>query len=56
VVADLSQGLVLLAGTAGIIGLISAILAPPRRHTRSVSSSATFAEAAGGTKATPMQA
>jgi NADH-quinone oxidoreductase subunit H len=56
VLADVSQGLVLLAGIAGIIGLVSGILAPPRHHRRGVSSSATFAEAAGGTKATPMQA
>jgi hypothetical protein len=53
---DLTQALVLLAGTAGIIGFISALLAPPREHKRMVSSSATFAEAQGGTKATPMQA
>jgi NADH-quinone oxidoreductase subunit H len=56
VVADVTQALVLLAGVAAIIGLISSILAPARLHRRSVSSSATFAEAAGGTKATPMQA
>jgi len=53
---DVSQGLVLVLGTAGVVGLISAILAPPRRHARSVSSSATFADAQGGTKASPMQA
>jgi NADH-quinone oxidoreductase subunit H len=56
VLADLSQALVLLAGTAGAIWFVSALLAPPREHKRSVSSSATFAEAQGGTKATPMQA
>ena len=56
VLADLSQGLVLLMGTAGVIAFISALLAPPREHKRAVSSSATFAEARGGTKATPMQA
>ena len=56
VVADLTQALVVLAGTAGLIGFISAILAPARQHARSVSSSATFAEARGGTKTTAMQA
>jgi NADH-quinone oxidoreductase subunit H len=56
VLADLSQALVLLAGTAGAIAFVSALLAPPREHKRVVSSSAKFAEAEGGTKATPMQA
>jgi NADH-quinone oxidoreductase subunit H len=56
VLADLTQALVLVAGIAGAIAFISAVLAPPRDHRRSVSSSATFAEAQGGTKATPMQA
>jgi NADH-quinone oxidoreductase subunit H len=56
VLADLSQALVLLAGVAGVIMFVSALLAPPREHRRAVSSSATFAEAQGGTKATPMQA
>ena len=54
--ADVSQGLVLVAGTVGVIWLISGILAPAREHRRSVSSSATYAEAQGGTKLTPMQA
>ena len=56
VLGDLTQALVLLAGIAGILGFISALLAPPREHKRVVSSSATFADAQGGTKATPMQA
>jgi NADH-quinone oxidoreductase subunit H len=56
VLGDLTQTLVLLAGTAGILGFISALLAPPREHKRVVSSSASFADAQGGTKATPMQA
>ncbi len=56
VLGDVTQALVLLAGVAGLIALISSILAPPRRHARSVSSSATFAEAQGGTKMSPMQA
>jgi NADH-quinone oxidoreductase subunit H len=56
VVADVTQGLVLVAGVAGVIGFISSVLAPRRLHTRAVSSSATFAEAAGGTKTTAMQA
>jgi NADH-quinone oxidoreductase subunit H len=56
VLADLSQAFVLLACTAGAIAFVSALLAPPREHRRSVSSSAKFAEAQGGTKATPMQA
>jgi NADH-quinone oxidoreductase subunit H len=53
---DVTQGLVLVTGTTGIIWLISAILAPRRHHVRSTSSSATFAEAEGGTKLSPMQA
>jgi hypothetical protein len=56
VLGDLSQALVLLACTAGAIAFVSGLLAPPREHERSVSSSAKFAEAEGGTKATPMQA
>ena len=56
VVSDLTQVLVVLAGTAGILGLISALLAPRRAHERAVSSSATFAAAKGGTKTSPMQA
>jgi NADH-quinone oxidoreductase subunit H len=56
VLADVSQGLVLLLGVAGFIALVSGLLAPPRRHTRAVSSSATFAEAAGGTPTSHMQA
>jgi NADH-quinone oxidoreductase subunit H len=56
ILADLSQLLVLVAIAGGIIALISSILAPRRGHTRSVSSSATYAEAQGGTKVTPMQA
>jgi NADH-quinone oxidoreductase subunit H len=53
---DLSQGLVVVVGTVGLIALISGILAPAREHRKSVSSSAAFAEAQGGTKLTPMQA
>ena len=56
VLADASQGLVLLLGVAGFIALVSGILAPPRKHARAVSSSAEFAAAAGGTPTTPMQA
>jgi NADH-quinone oxidoreductase subunit H len=56
VLADVSQGFVLLLGVGGFIALVSGILAPPRKHAPSVSSSATFAEAAGGTRTTPMQA
>ncbi len=56
VAGDVTQALVFLAGVAGVIGLISSILAPPRRRARSISSSATFAEAQGGTKMSPMQA
>jgi NADH-quinone oxidoreductase subunit H len=56
VLGDVSQAVVLLAGTAGIIAFISGLLAPPRAKKRVVSSSAKFAEARGGTKATPMQA
>jgi len=56
VLADASQGIVLLLGVAAFIALGSGILAPPRRHGRAVSSSATFAEAAGGTPTSPMQA
>ncbi|MET0592308.1 MAG: NADH-quinone oxidoreductase subunit H, partial [Polyangiaceae bacterium] len=54
--ADVSQGLVAVLGTVGFIALISGILAPQRKHERSISSSANFAEAAGGTRTTPMQA
>ncbi|HKQ68249.1 MAG TPA: complex I subunit 1 family protein, partial [Polyangiaceae bacterium] len=54
--ADVSQGLVLVAFVAGLIRLVSGVLAPSREHRKSVSSSAKFAEARGGTKATPMQA
>jgi len=56
VLADVSQGLVLLIGVGGAIALISGILEPPRKRARAVSSSATFAEAAGGTRTSPMQA
>ncbi|HMI84839.1 MAG TPA: complex I subunit 1 family protein [Polyangiaceae bacterium] len=56
VLADASQGFVLILGVAMAIALASGILAPPRRRTRAVSSSATFAEAAGGTRTSPMQA
>jgi NADH-quinone oxidoreductase subunit H len=56
VLADGSQGLMLLLGVVAIIALVSGILAPPRKHARAVSSSATFADAAGGTRTTPMQA
>jgi len=56
VVADASQGLVLVLGVVGIVTLVSGVLAPPRKHGRSASSSAKFAEAAGGTRTTPMQA
>jgi NADH-quinone oxidoreductase subunit H len=55
-VGDVTQGLVLVALTTGIIWLISATLAPRRHHLRSTSSSAKFAEAKGGTKLSPMQA
>jgi NADH-quinone oxidoreductase subunit H len=53
---DVSQAVVLLLMAFGIIAAISALLAPRRRRLRSVSSSATFAEAEGGTKLRPMQA
>jgi NADH-quinone oxidoreductase subunit H len=56
VLADASQGLVLLLGVAAFVAIGSAILSPRRRHARAVSSSATFAEATGGTPTTPMQA
>jgi NADH-quinone oxidoreductase subunit H len=54
--ADLSNAFVALLGTAGFIALISGFLAPKRANERSVSSSATFAEARGGTKSAPMGA
>src|SRR5262249_49870027 len=53
---NVTQALVLVGGTVGIIWLISGILAPAREHKRAVSSSAAFAQAQGGTKMTPMQA
>jgi NADH-quinone oxidoreductase subunit H len=53
---DVTQAIVAVGGTVGIVALISGILAPKRELKRSVSSSATFAEAQGGTKMTPMQA
>lgn len=56
VLADVSQGVMAVLGVTGFIALVSGILAPPRKHARSVSSSANFAEAAGGTRTTPMQA
>jgi NADH-quinone oxidoreductase subunit H len=56
VLADVSQGIVLLLGVTGFIALVSGLLAPPRRHARAVSSSAKFAEATGGTPTSPMQA
>jgi NADH-quinone oxidoreductase subunit H len=56
VLADGTQGLVLLLSVAAFIAVVSGILAPPRKRTRVVSSSAEFAEAAGGTRTTPMQA
>jgi NADH-quinone oxidoreductase subunit H len=56
VLADASQGVIALLGVGGFIALVSGILAPPRKHARSVSSSATFAEEAGGTRTSPMQA
>ena len=56
VLADASQGLVLVLGVVGFIVLVSGILAPPRKRARAVSSSATFAKAAGGTQTSPMQA
>jgi NADH-quinone oxidoreductase subunit H len=54
--ADLSHALVALLGIAGLIALISGFLAPKRVSHRDVSSSATFAEAQGGTKSAPMGA
>jgi NADH-quinone oxidoreductase subunit H len=56
VLGDLSQALVLVAIVGGIVAAIAAVLAPARRHTRAVSSSAQFAAAQGGTKISPMQA
>jgi NADH-quinone oxidoreductase subunit H len=56
VLADVTQAMVLVGGVVGLIWLISGILAPAREHKRSVSSSATYAKAKGGTKLTPMQA
>jgi NADH-quinone oxidoreductase subunit H len=56
VLADVSQGVVLALGVVGFLLLVSGILAPPRKHSRAVSSSARFAEAAGGTRTSPMQA
>ena len=55
-VADVSQAVVLVAMVVGVIALISGLLSPQRRFARSVSSSAGYAEAKGGTKLTPMQA
>jgi len=54
--ADLSNAFVALLGTTGFIALISGFLAPKRVNQRDVSSSATFAEAQGGTKSAPMGA
>jgi NADH-quinone oxidoreductase subunit H len=56
VAGDLTQALVLVGTVVGVIALISGLLSPRRRFARSVSSSAGFAEAKGGTKLTPMQA
>jgi len=56
VLADVTQAMVLVGGVVGLIWLISGILAPAREHKGSVSSSATYARAKGGTKLTPMQA
>jgi NADH-quinone oxidoreductase subunit H len=53
---DVSQAVVLVAMVVGIIAFIAALLAPTRKRARNVSSSATYAEAEGGTKLTPMQA
>jgi NADH-quinone oxidoreductase subunit H len=53
---SITQGIVLVSGVGVVIWVISAILAPERKHRRAVSSSATFAEQQGGTKASPMQA
>jgi NADH-quinone oxidoreductase subunit H len=56
VLGDGSQLLVLVLIAAGIVAGILALLAPPRVRLRSVSSSAQFAAAQGGTKMNPMQA
>ncbi|XXT20717.1 complex I subunit 1 family protein [Sorangium sp. So ce429] len=56
VAADISHGLVALGGFAAVVALIAGLLEPVERHRTVNSTSARFAAAAGGTKATPQQA
>ncbi|WP_438007904.1 complex I subunit 1 family protein [Sorangium sp. So ce321] len=56
VAADVSHGLVALGGFAAVVALIAGLLEPVERHHTVNSTSARFAAAAGGTKATPQQA
>jgi len=56
VVASLTQALVAVAITAGLVGLVVGAM-NPRKHSRSLAgTTAKFAEALGGSKETPMQA
>lgn len=56
VLADLTQGLVAVAATAGFVALIVGLLEPVERKKFLRSTAARFAAAAGGTKAEPQQA
>jgi NADH-quinone oxidoreductase subunit H len=56
VAADVSQAVVVLAITGGVVALASGMLKPHKKSTWIVGSSARLALAAGGTKETPMQA
>jgi NADH-quinone oxidoreductase subunit H len=56
VAADATQALVALAALAGFVALIVGLLEPVERQKFLASTTARFAAAAGGTKATPQQA